>query len=191
MWTKGETRIEGTEVLFWIKHFEEPSGAKTTGSTGEGFRRSCWRSTEPAPWTTTGAGTSSRKTEPASWHSPSWCRNTTEAGSSTNRQEDREAGPLVTLLCVKQEKVYLPKSNKKVIRTFAYIEKSKRILRGSTIFRVFQNHVARIIQRSAIEFEWCRTLEKPCNIRLFEGFFCHLTQHWPKITIKYVNEYLE
>ena len=25
MWTKGETRIEGTEVLFWIKHFEEPS----------------------------------------------------------------------------------------------------------------------------------------------------------------------
>lgn len=25
MWTKGAMRIEGTEVLFWIKHFEEPS----------------------------------------------------------------------------------------------------------------------------------------------------------------------
>ena len=25
MWTKGATRVEGTEVLFWIKHFDEPS----------------------------------------------------------------------------------------------------------------------------------------------------------------------
>lgn len=25
MWTKGAMRIEGTEILFWVKHFEEPS----------------------------------------------------------------------------------------------------------------------------------------------------------------------
>ena len=50
------------------------------------------------------------------------------------KKEDREAGSLVTFPIVKCQKVYLPKSNKKVIRTFAYLRKSKRILRDSTTF---------------------------------------------------------